>query len=541
MMMESSEIKSKAEEDLVSSKDVTVGRSAALMSVLVIISRITGFLRTWGQAYALGVTAMASCYTVANNMPNQLYELVMGGMIMTAFLPVYLSIAKHSGRNAANTYASNLLTIVTLLMIVLTIVSFIFADAIIWTQSFSARADFDEGLTVYLFRFFVVEVILYALSSIISGILNAERDYLWSNAAPIFNNVVCTASFLLYALFVNTNPSLAVLCLAIGNPAGVAVQVILQLPSLRRHGIRLRPYLNLHDPALRETLSIGIPTLAVTIVSFPTVAVQTSSALSVTVAGASVAYYARLWYMLPYSVFAIPVTVALFTELSSHVAVGDMDSFKHDVIFGTNRILFMLIPFALLLIVFAPQLVTILAAGRFDATGLEDTVIYLRWLAVALPFYGLSTYLQKICSSLRKMTFFTISTIVAAIVQIVFCLTLTDTFGLAGVAFSSTLFFGAADIVTYAYLRRELGPLGISSMLRTFALSLCLGLVGVLVALGIQSAIPLILGPWSGSVIRSSLYCVVAGIPSVFAIYGLAYALKIPDALSLVKSLVRHR
>ena len=167
-----------------------VGRSAALMSVLVIISRITGFFRTWGQAYALGVTALASCYTVANNLPNQLYELVMGGMIMTAFLPVYMSVKKRLGRRGADEYASNLISIVTVILLVVTVLSWIFAGFIIWTQSFSANADFDADLSAYLFRFFVVEVVLYALDSLVSGVLNAERDYLWSNAAPIFNNIV---------------------------------------------------------------------------------------------------------------------------------------------------------------------------------------------------------------------------------------------------------------------------------------------------------------------------------------------------------------
>ena len=109
-------------------------------------------------------------------------------MIMTAFLPVYLSTKKRLGREGSTRYASNLLFIVTLLMGIVTVVSFVLATPIIWTQSFSAHADFDSGLSIYLFRFFVIEVVLYALSSIISGILNAERDYLWSNAAPIFNN-----------------------------------------------------------------------------------------------------------------------------------------------------------------------------------------------------------------------------------------------------------------------------------------------------------------------------------------------------------------
>ena len=63
--------------------------SAALMSVLVIISRLTGFARTWAQAYAVGATVLASCYEVANNLPTQIYELVTAGMLVTAFLPVY--------------------------------------------------------------------------------------------------------------------------------------------------------------------------------------------------------------------------------------------------------------------------------------------------------------------------------------------------------------------------------------------------------------------------------------------------------------------
>ena len=520
----------------------TVTRSAALMSVLVIISRITGFFRTWGQAYALGVTALASCYTVANNMPNQLYELVMGGMIMTAFLPVYLSVKKEGGRQAANGYASNLLSIVLILMGVVTLVSFALAGPIIWTQSFSASADFDTELSVYLFRFFVIEVVLYALSSIISGILNAERDYLWSNAAPIFNNVVCTSSFLIYAWLKDTNPGLALLALAIGNPLGVFVQVVLQLPSLRRHGVKLGLRVDLHDPALRDTLAIGIPTLVVTVASFPTVAVQTSSALQVTASGASVAYYSRLWYMLPYSVFAVPVTVAMFTELSHYVAEGDMNSFKQGVRFGSSRILFLLVPFSLFLIVFAPQLVTLLASGRFDEEGFQSTVIYLRWLSTALPFYGISTYLQKICSSLRKMTFFAMATVVAAVVQVAFCFATTEALGLPAVAFSSTLFFFAVDAVTFARIRRQIGSFGLGSIVMGLVRSLAFGLVGVAVALVALRVCGRVLGS-ELTIMKSLIMCVAAGIPAVVATYGTAALLHVPEALvisSLLSRFVRR-
>ena len=90
-------------EELAQQEDAQQRResSAALMSVLVIVSRLTGFARTWAQAYAVGATVLASCYEVANNLPTQIYELVTAGMLVTAFLPVYVSVKKRLGQKGA--------------------------------------------------------------------------------------------------------------------------------------------------------------------------------------------------------------------------------------------------------------------------------------------------------------------------------------------------------------------------------------------------------------------------------------------------------
>lgn len=516
----------------------SVGKNAAMMSVLVIISRITGFLRTWGQAYALGVTGLASCYTIANNLPNQLYELVMGGMLITAFLPVYLSVKKDKGRQGSNAYASNLLSIVCILMGIMTIVSIIFAGPVVWTQSFGATSDFDSDLAVYFFKFFAIEIVLYALSSIISGILNAERDYLWSNAAPIFNNIICTSSFLLYGYFMKSNPSLAILLLALGNPLGVLVQILVQIPSLRRHGVTFTWQIDWKDPALKETLAIGIPSLYVTLVSFPTVAVMTSSALSVTAKGASIAYYARLWYILPYSVFAIPITVAMFTELAEYFAEGDMVSFKRDLTGGINQINFMLIPMMINLIIFAPYLITVLAAGKFSSEDILLTAQYLQFLSFALPFFGVSSYLQKVCSSLRKMVFFAIASTFAAVIQIGFCFAFTDKFGLPAVAFSSTLFYLMLDVVTLINLRKKLGAIGIKSILISIFRSCGVGLFGGACSWGVNKLLIGYLGNPVGDMKLSILVLVVGGLCALISCYGLAFIIKAPET-NILKSIRR--
>lgn len=507
-------------------------RKANGVSFLVIISRITGFGRTMAQANALSgaLMSVASCYTVAATMPNFLYELVMGGMLITSFLPVYLSVRKRLGNKGAAAYASNLLSLILLLMGALSILCLVFAEPLIWTQSAGASADFDFDLAVWFFRFFAFEVMFYGASSIISGVLNAERDYVWSNAAPILNNIITIASFSLYAFVVQKGIMdwrQALIILAIGNPLGVASQVLVQIPALRRHGVHLRFRVDLKDPALRETLAIGLPTLIVTFASFPTSAVQSSCALQVTANGAAIAYYSRVWYVLPYSILVIPISTTMFTELSNFRVAGRMDAYRHTVASGIRKIVFTSIPCVALLIVFAPQLIAVL--GGFDAEDAALTATYLQVQALALPFYGVSTYLQKVCSSLMKMKFYALATCVAAVVQVTFCIVLTPMYGLYVVPFSSTFFFIAIDVVTLLNIRREIGSFGMGSVVRSAVYSTFFGLFGAATGRGILYALSHVLGPAAGT-LRNLLYLAAAGFPALLAAFGVAYVLHVSEA-----------
>lgn len=507
-------------------------KSSNIVSILVIIGRITGFFRTSVQAWAIGALGLASAYTVANNLPNLLYELVMGGMLITSFLPVYMSVKSKRGKQAAADYASSLTSIVVLVMLVVLVLSLVFAAPIVWTQSAGATEGFDSELAIYFFRWFAIEVVLYALSSLISGVLNAERDYFASNVAPILNNVITIAGFLIYGFLVNDlglPMGRAIVVLAIANPLGVAVQVLAQVPALMRHGVTLRPHINLHDPALGETLKIGLPTLVLMLISTPTAAVTSSCALSVTPAGASIAYYARVWYVLPFSIFAIPISVTMFTELSSSYMAGKLDTFKGYLASGIRKIVFTLVPMTLYLIVFAPYLVAVFTAGSFSGEAAQQTATYLQCLALALPFYGLSSYLQKACSSMIKMNFYMVATIVATVLQIAMCVGLTPLWGLYVVPISSTFFYGSVVIVTLLYIRRELGSIGMKSIAATAVRAFMLGLLGSLVGILILVVLRRVVGPCQG-VLLGALYCVVGGIPSVLVTFGLAYAQGISEA-----------
>lgn len=518
------------------SMNAQVGSSAILISVCVMISRITGFFRTWAMAFALGSTMLSSSYQVANNLPNMLYELVAGGMIVTAFLPVYVSVKKRLGKIGGNAYASNLLGLAAIFLGIIAILCTLFAPQLIYTQSMMSDQS-EMNNAILFFRFFAFQIVFYGLSAIVSGVLNAERDYFWSSIAPAFNNIIVIATFVAYALIAPSNPDLAIYIIAIGNPLGVVAQMAIQLPALKKHGIKIHWRVNIHDPALRETLQIGVPAIFVMAISFCIVSAQTTVAYKIADNGPSIIAYARLWFTFPYSFLAVPITTAMFTELSEMLTEHDTDKFKNGVMEGTRQILFLTIPFALYLIVFSYPLATLYHAGAFTSDDIHSVGLYLAFLAISLPFYSVNTYLQKIFSSLRKMNRFAVISITCAGVQIFFTvimgaiIMIHTPFALEMVALGETVFYILFDLICFIYLHKKFGSMGLSSIAKTFITS---GFVGILGALAGFVVGPLFIGSLlsgvlaQGSIISALAQIILGGICALAVTFGIAIKLHLP-------------
>lgn len=524
----------------------SVGRSAALISICVAISRITGFIRTWAMGFAMGTTLLSSSYQVACNLPNQLYELVMGGMLVTAFLPVYVSLRKRSGPERANAYASTLMGIVLVFLGVVSLAAAVFAPQVVWTQMFLNPSG-DRELVTYFFRFFAIQLLFYGVSAVAGGLLNARRDYFWSSAAPIANNLVVIAVMFVYVFVAPENPEFAKLAIAVGTPLGVFVQMAMQLPALARNGIRLRPWrIDLHDPALRETLSLGVPTIVVTLASFATVSVQNAAAMAVSDAGSSVLFYARQWFTLPYAFLSVPLTTTLFTELSDMVADGNRAGVRNGIAACTGQNFLFMVPFALFLAVYSMPLVTLFCAGSFTEESVALVAQYLSFMAISLPFYALFMFMQKVFSALRRMKAYAVVNLVVSVVQVALtfalCLGVGDAWaglGLPGVALAQVAFFVLGDVWCYLYLRRELGPLGWGSLVRAAASSLVLGLAGAAAGGALLWALSSFVAPFEGSIPLALAYVAACGALSLAVTYGLAVAFRAPGS-SFISNLLKR-
>ncbi len=526
-------------EDSYISSESQVARNSIMMTGLVFLSRITGFIRTWAQAFTLGATMLASCYTVANNLPNLLFEITCGGMLYTAFLPVYISVKKNLGKAGASDYVSNMTGIILVMMGVLTIAAFIFASPLVFTQSAGADSTFSFDTATLFFRFFCIEVLLYPLSSLLGGVLNAERKYFWSQMAPVFNNVVVIVSFIIGFKIAQTNEFAGFLIYAIGNPLGVLVQVLVQIRPMKKQGIKLSLKIDLKDPALKETLKIGLPSLLNTLCAAVLASIQSSWSLYSDDAGAAILYYVRVWFVLPASLFAVPIQTAMVTELSTLFSNGDKNEFKRRMMSGLRQITFMMVPFALYLMVFSPFLMAFFAAGNFDNASFTNSYVCLSIVSISLPFYALVAYLINVCAASHDMKFLSLSYLAFTIIACIFCVWAAKNFMIPGVMLSFFVFNFGVCVAVLIRFHHVFGSLGFMRAIKSSFVMLVLGGIGAI--LGCCVAYPLATIMTSGTEFYSAFQAFVAvlvgGVISLAITYGLAMLFKVEEA-QLIKKLI---
>ncbi len=504
----------------------SVARSTALMSVATLFSRATGLIRTWAMAFALGNSLITSSYQVANNMPNVIYELVAGGLLAAAFLPVYMLEKERGGEKSGNEFANNLLNITIVVLGILSILATVFAPQVIATQTFTVSEDAEVyQRAVAFFRIFAVQIVFYGIGGIVTGILNANRVYFLPSMAPAINNVIVTVSFFLYIPLSHANYELAVTVLAIGTTLGVAAQFLIQIPALAKLGFKYRPHINLKDPALIEALKIAAPTLLYIVGTMVAFSCRNAFSLQAGDNGPSTLIYAWTWYQLPYGVIAVSLSRALFTEMGEAVAKEDWSGMRSLVHTGYSATLLLIIPLAGIMISLGIPLMQLFQAGAFGG----DDVLYVAsmlaaWL-VSLPFYAIVMLLYNIYASMRKFFRFALVSTAMVAVQclLYYVLSSPAVLGLVGVPISDLVYYGVCCLILTIMLRKMIGSFDLKSTL-WLVVRVC---IATAVAMGVSFGIGYLI-PQGVGMVDGIVRLVVCGGVSLVVAFGLCAVMKVP-------------
>ncbi len=518
----------------------SVAKSTLLMSIATLGSRATGLIRTWAMAFALGNTFITSAYQVANNLPNLIYELVAGGLLAAAFIPVYLLQKEKLGTKGGNRFACNILNIAIIVLGVLAVLATVFAPAVIATQTFTVDAQDDvTRYAVSFFRIFAAQIVFYGIGGVVTGILNANRVYFLPSLAPALNNVVVIASFFAYIPLSAANPELALTVLALGTTLGVVAQFAIQIPALAKLGFTWRPRINLRDPALIEAVKIALPTLIYIIGTMVSFSCRNAFSLQAGENGPSTLLYAWTWYQLPYGVVAVSLSRALFTEMSEAVARDDMQGFRHHARSGIANTLLLIIPLAALIGVLSTPLMQLFRAGAFDAQAVSEVASILSLWVVSLPFYSVLMYLYNAFASLRKfMTFAVVSTVMVVVqcgLYAVLCN--PDILGLAGVPVADLVYYAVSCVILLFVLRKMVGSLSWGALLWSVVRICIATAIGAAAAFALCTVLPLEAYGIAGSF---GELC-VSGIVGPIVIFALCFAFRVPEMAFAKRILQRFK
>jgi putative peptidoglycan lipid II flippase len=500
------------------------------MSVSTALSRLTGFARTWATAYALGVTAMAASYSVANNIPNMIFELAAGGVISSLFIPVFMERRKLDGEEGAWRYASSLFNLTVLALGIVAVLGTVFAEQVVRTQTFRITPE-EAQLATDFFRFFAIQVVAYGAGAVISGLLNAQRRFLWPALGPVFNNIVVIVTMLVfYVPAYGHDPDLAFVILAVGTTLGVFAMFLVQIPSLMKSGVRYSPTIDLKHPGMRAMGRMAIPTVIYVATNVVAVSFRNAYALETSLEGPATLLYAWMFYQLPYGIFAVALATAIFTELSDAAGQKDWAAFKSEFSKGLRATALLILPMAAMLIALSTPLISLYRAGRFTAEDVPAVAEVLVWWAAGLFFFASFMYVLKTFYSMQDTRTPMLTNLGLTLVQITLYATLTTGIanwaglGLIGIPIADGVFYFLSLCALALILRKRIGGYDIRGVLSMMVRMLVAAGVGGVCAWAVAQAIGT-----DGSPAGALVQVVVGGLVGLAVSYGLAWLLGVRE------------
>ncbi|KBU52270.1 integral membrane protein MviN [Mycobacterium tuberculosis NRITLD54] len=339
------------------------------MAFATLISRITGFARIVLLAAILGA-ALASSFSVANQLPNLVAALVLEATFTAIFVPV-LARAEQDDPDGGAAFVRRLVTLATTLLLGATTLSVLAAPLLVRLM-LGTNPQVNEPLTTAFAYLLLPQVLVYGLSSVFMAILNTRNVFGPPAWAPVVNNVVAIATLAVYLAVpgeLSVDPvrmgNAKLLVLGIGTTAGVFAQTAVLLVAIRREHISLRPLWGI-DQRLKRFGAMAAAMVLYVLISQLGLVVGNRIASTAAASGPAIYNYTWLVLMLPFGMIGVTVLTVVMPRLSRNAAADDTPAVLADLSLATRLTMITLIPTVAFMTVGGPAIGSALFAyGNF--------------------------------------------------------------------------------------------------------------------------------------------------------------------------------
>ena len=478
----------------------TTSRSARLQRASfgtglgTVASRLTGLARLIVLAYALGGLRLADAFNLANNTPNMIHDLVLGGVLAATFVPVFVEHVSTRSEREANESISAVVSLAFVVLVVATVVFVLLAPVLITLFTFGKATPQEHSIAVELLRMFAPQLLFYGAISLMAAVLATRDRFGAVGVVPVVNNVVGIVVFALFAdmarhasvAYVDHHQSLVYL-LGIGTTLGVAAQAACLVPSMRRARTRLRFIWRPKDPAIRTIISLSGWTFGFVIANQLALFIVLALEFHVGPGAVSAYTYAYTFFQFPFAVVATSIINVASPDLARLATRREWRPVGQRFGRATRQVLALILPAMVGYLLLARQAVGLLIEhGQESAHAADVTSSVLVLFAVGLPGYCVFFLATRTFQALQDTRSAFVMYVIENGLNVLAAFLLYKPLGVRGLALSYSIAYSVAAVISVIVLRERLGTIGgralVSATARYVVLS---GIMAFVVAIAV--------------------------------------------------------
>jgi putative peptidoglycan lipid II flippase len=445
-----------------------VVRSAGIVSVAVLMSRVTGLVREVLMARLFGAGMAYDAFLLGFRIPNLTRDLFAEGALSSAFVPAFVQHLATKGKQEAGQLANLVATSIILLVGGLCLVGVLLSPLLVHVlapgfESVPGKFDMAVTMTRIMFPF----LLLVALAAQVLGMLNAcDRFGVPAMASTMFN-VGSLGSGLALGFWAGPNLGITPIeGMAWGVVFGGALQLVWQMPSLHRAGFRFRPAFDTTHPGLRQIYRLmgpailGSAAVQINVMVNTNFASRLQDALRGSDGPVSWLGYAFRFMQLPLGLFGVAIASATLPAISRSVASGEMDDFRRTLSRSMGLVFLLTIPSSAGLVLLGNSMIgAIYEWGRFDAYDTRQTGVALACYALGLAGYSALKVLTPAFYSLNDARTPMVVSLLSILVNLLLVMSLIGAagFGHSGLALSTSLVAIFNFLVLFLIMRNKAG------------------------------------------------------------------------------------
>jgi putative peptidoglycan lipid II flippase len=369
------------EPDTTQSANRQIARAAGTVMAAFVLSNLIGLIRGILIMRSYGTGAEMEAFNTANRLAETLFNLVAGGALASAFVPTFTGFLARKDKAGAEKLASSIANLVLIILTAVSALSAFFAPQIV--QYLLAPGFVDQpakfNLSVQLLQVILPSVVIFGISGLLMGVLNANQVFLYPALAPSMYSLGIIFGVLALS------PQMGIFGLAWGTVLGAALHLLVQIPSFFRLKFAYKPILGLEDPSVHEVGRLMLPRLFGAGIVQLNFWVNTNLASRQPEGSLTSITTAFTLMMMPQALIAQTIAIASLPTFSAQVALGKLDEMRSSLASTMRAVLLLSMPSSIgLLLLREPVIRLLYQGGKFGDRSTEMVAWALLWYAAGL-------------------------------------------------------------------------------------------------------------------------------------------------------------